>query len=184
MSRKIAVLVAAATMLALFAAPASAGRGDVSLSLTKTVTTEPGTCGTESAISVTAGTTVYYCYAVTNTGDYTLDLHFLEDDKLGLLVDGLEFALEPGASVNTVAAGLTIDAVITQTTTNEALWEACEELLQPASTSAQGEIGLCATDTAMATVTVVPPTPTTPTTAPAPGASPATAARATPTFTG
>ena len=54
-----------------------------SISLAKTVGTTPGVCPTTSSISVAAGTTVYYCYEVTNTGDVTLNLHDLTDDVLG-----------------------------------------------------------------------------------------------------
>ncbi len=43
-----------------------------SISLAKTVGTTAGVCATTSTISVSAGTTVYYCYEVTNTGDVTL----------------------------------------------------------------------------------------------------------------
>ncbi|MCU0293329.1 MAG: DUF11 domain-containing protein, partial [Thermoanaerobaculaceae bacterium] len=93
-----------------------------SITLTKTVGTTSGVCATTSSISVTAGTTVYYCYEVTNTGNTTLNLHDLTDDQLGTLFTGFNYALTPGSSVNTVAAGLSIPAVITTTTTNTATW--------------------------------------------------------------
>ena len=35
------------------------------------------------AITVSAGTQVYYCYEVENTGDVTFEFHDLEDDQLG-----------------------------------------------------------------------------------------------------
>jgi len=94
------------------------------ISLVKTVGTTDGVCATTSSISVTAGTTVYYCYEVTNTGNVTLNLHDLVDDRLGTIFTGLAYALTPGSSVNTVAAGLSIPAVISTTTTNTATWTA------------------------------------------------------------
>ncbi len=70
------------------------------------------------------GATVYYCYSVTNTGDITLNLHDLADSELGTIFTGLSYALTPGSSVNTVAAGLSIPAVINATTVNTATWTA------------------------------------------------------------
>ncbi len=40
-----------------------------SVSLQQTVGLDPATCGVGGEILVEAGTTVYYCYTVTNTGD-------------------------------------------------------------------------------------------------------------------
>jgi hypothetical protein len=93
------------------------------------------------------GDTVYYCYRVTNTGNVPIDLHDLDDDKLGdLLEPDLTLALAPGASVDTVAAGLAITASLDITTTNVATWT--------------GRTG-SAVATASATATVnVPPPPT------------------------
>jgi hypothetical protein len=112
--------------------------------ITKTVGLVDGVCATTSSIEVAAGTTVYYCYTVTNTGDVTLNYHDLADDQLGAIFTGLNYALTPGASVNTVAAGLSIPAVINTSTTNVATWTAYQ--------SPTG--GLSATATATATVNV------------------------------
>ncbi len=95
-----------------------------SIVLTKTVGTVPGVCASTDTITVNAGTTVYYCYVVENTGDVTLNLHDLVDSELGTIFTGLNYALTPGSSVNTVAAGLTISATITANTTNTATWTA------------------------------------------------------------
>jgi hypothetical protein len=54
----------------------------------------------------------------------TLNLHDLVDDQLGTILSGFNFALAPGASVNTVAAGLTLPAIITMPTLNTATWTA------------------------------------------------------------
>ena len=92
--------------------------------ITKTVGTVNGVCADTSEITVPEGTTVYYCYTVTNTGDVTLNLHDLVDDPLGPIFTGLDYALGPGESVNTVLAGLSIPAVINVTTVNTATWTA------------------------------------------------------------
>jgi len=89
--------------------------------MTKTVGTDPGACATTSNISVGYGSTVYYCYTVTNTGNVTLTGHTLTDDVLGTVL-GPDFAynLVPGAS-----AYITASYVLTGTSvTNTALWEA------------------------------------------------------------
>jgi len=90
-----------------------------SISLAKTVGTDSSACATTSEIDVAEGTAVTYCFEVTNTGQTTLAFHDLEDSELGELLTGLPFNLLPGAS-----AFITQTAVITQTTTNTALWTA------------------------------------------------------------
>ncbi len=119
---------------------------DASILVTKTVGTTPGVCATTSSIQVMPGTTVYYCYAVANTGNLTFYLHDLDDDQLGAIFASLPYTLTPGSSVNTVAAGLTISATIDADTTNTALWSA----YNPGPTDV-------ITATASATVTLLPP---------------------------
>lgn len=183
MFRKLAVIAAGVALLGLSAAPASAQAMPLpAISITKTVTTEPGVCGTSSSIQVEAGTTVYYCYSITNTGDIALGLHNLDDDTLGPILVDFEYDLAVDASVNTVAAGLTVDAVITETTTNVATWEACTSLVPVGTAGATPQgIPVCAEDSATAVVTVVAPEPAP---EPAPAAAPAVAATGTPRFTG
>ncbi|MFO7539684.1 MAG: hypothetical protein R6X32_16725, partial [Chloroflexota bacterium] len=71
------------------------------ISLTATVGLDPDVCALTSAITVTVGTTVAYCYTVTNEGDITLDEHTISDSLFGL-IDSFPFALEPGASVSLI----------------------------------------------------------------------------------
>ncbi|MDV7390296.1 hypothetical protein RZS08_03030, partial [Arthrospira platensis SPKY1] len=99
-------------------ATATATVNVASIEIEKTVGTVDGVCAATSSIDVPAGTEVYYCYTVTNTGDVTLNLHDLDDDVLGTILAGFNFALAPGASVNTVAAGLSIPYVANASVTN------------------------------------------------------------------
>jgi hypothetical protein len=125
------------------------------ISLDKTVGTDPGVCATTDAITVPAGyggTDVYYCYTVTNTGDLTLTLHDLVDSNLGPILDGLSYALGPGESVDTVSAGLVFSATITETTTNDATWTACNPTPQEGGQSCiNGTDVVTATDSATVT---------------------------------
>jgi hypothetical protein len=88
---------------------------------------------------------VYYCYTVTNTGNVAFGLHTLTDDVLGTIFTGLAYNLAPGASVNTVAAGLSIPYVANANTTNVGTWLAYN------ATGGQAQA------TATATVNVTPP---------------------------
>jgi uncharacterized repeat protein (TIGR01451 family) len=89
------------------------------ISLAKTVGTEAGVCATTDQILVLQGTTVYYCYTVTNTGTATFSTHDLVDDVLGELLTGEPIALAPGDTAEFIAS-----AVITSDTTNTATWTA------------------------------------------------------------
>jgi hypothetical protein len=111
------------------------------INLVKTVGTDPGTCATSSSIDIEIGTPVTYCYRVTNTGAVTFTLHDLDDSEFGPILSGFNFSLVPGAS-----AFLTQTAVVTQTTVNTATWTAYNA----------GPTDVVS-DTALATVTVVPP---------------------------
>ena len=90
-----------------------------SISLAKTVGTNPAVCATEDSIGVLAGTTVYYCYNVTSNAATTRSLHTLVDSEFGSILTNFPFDLAPGASV-----WLTESAVITTTTVNTATWTA------------------------------------------------------------
>jgi hypothetical protein len=90
------------------------------ISLVKTVGTALGTvCATTTQITVPPGTTVNYCYEVTNTGNIPLSLHDLTDSELGSLLNNFPYPLAPGASVF-----LNQETAIATTTTNVATWSA------------------------------------------------------------
>jgi subtilisin-like proprotein convertase family protein len=131
--------------MAAASAAATVNVANLGISLSKTVGTEAGVCAASDAIEVAAGTQVYYCYTVENTGDEALALHDLVDDELGAIFLGLAYDLLPGASIDTVTAGLEISAIIDETVTNTAVWTAYND--ETFSTAAS----------AAATVTVVEP---------------------------
>ena len=108
----------------LVVVPVSLFVEEPAIALAKTVGTDPGVCASTSEISVLAGTDVYYCYEVTNTGNITLTMHSLEDSELGFIFPVLPYDLGPGDSVDTVAAGFEVSATINVTTTNSAIWTA------------------------------------------------------------
>jgi len=112
-----------------------------SIELNKTVGLDSSVCAETDEITVGPGTAVTYCFEVTNIGATTLSFHNLNDSELGNILDGFNFALQPGASVF-----LTQTAVITQTTINTATWTAYNA----------GPTDLV-TATDSATVNVIPP---------------------------
>jgi hypothetical protein len=89
------------------------------ISLTKTVGLDSSACAETDEIDVAEGTAVTYCFKATNSGGVPLAWHDLEDSHLGQILDGLSFTLQPGATVF-----ITQTAVITQPTTNTAVWTA------------------------------------------------------------
>ncbi len=93
-----------------------------SLVMTQTVGTTAGVCPTTNTITVTTGTDVYYCYSVTNTGNYTLTHHDLLDTVVGTVLTDTAYALGPGVTVTTVDLGLTVSTNVTQTTTSNSTW--------------------------------------------------------------
>lgn len=118
--------------------------GMPSIVLTKTVGDEADVCaGTDNFELPPYGGTVYYCYTVENTGNVTLPLHTLDDSELGNLFTDLAYDLGPGASVDTVSAGLEFSATLTNMTVNTATWTV-------SSTFGSADA------TAVATVTIAP----------------------------
>jgi subtilisin-like proprotein convertase family protein len=81
-------------------------------------TDEPLPATLNNVLNVAPGTGVCYFYYGENTGDVTLNLHDLQDDVQGTLLNGLPFPLAPAASVY-LAIG---PVVINSNTTNNATW--------------------------------------------------------------
>ncbi|MCB9141397.1 MAG: proprotein convertase P-domain-containing protein [Anaerolineales bacterium] len=89
-----------------------------SISLDKTVGTDPNTCATTDEINLPyGGGEVTYCYEVTNTGNVSFNTHDLNDSELGNILSGFPYLLTPGAS-----AFITQTAYINNTTVNTATW--------------------------------------------------------------
>jgi hypothetical protein len=99
-------------------------RGTPAIALTATVGLNADSCASTSSLTAAIGTDVYYCYRVTNMGDLPLTLHDLTDSIFGSILSAYTLTLAPGASFNTVAAGITRTAHIVANTTNTAVWTA------------------------------------------------------------
>ena len=119
------------------------------ITISKTVGTNPGVCATTNVITVTAGTPVYYCYTVHNTGNVAFDYHVAIDDQLGDIINAF-IDLAPDETINTVDEGFVFSATPEVTTTNNVEWTAWVW-----NTSVQAQ------DTSTATVNVVPGPPPT-----------------------
>ncbi len=115
-------------ILAAVTAPSNAA-----VTLDKTVGIEPGLCADTDAIEVPAGTEVTYCYTLSNTGNVTFTLHSLLDDQLGELLLDAPQTVAPSETFSYLSEMTT--AVITETTTNTAIWTAQSADLQVASAS-------------------------------------------------
>ncbi|MDX1417850.1 MAG: hypothetical protein R3293_26850, partial [Candidatus Promineifilaceae bacterium] len=90
-----------------------------SISMSKTVGTDPGVCSNVHNITVPGGSNVTYCYQITNTGGITLSLHDLLDENLGTILSNFSFDLASGASV-----WLTQSVNITESQGFSATWTA------------------------------------------------------------
>lgn len=102
-----------------------------SIVMTKTVGTDPSTCATTDSITVPAGTSVTYCYAVENTGDLTLTRHDVTDSSLGPLWSFYPYTLSVGASTFfTVTTN-----PITATTVSSVTWSAYDPITLPVTSS-------------------------------------------------
>ena len=94
------------------------------IELNKTVGTTAGVCATTDSVTVTAGTQVYYCYQVENTGEVTLNYHDLVDSELGVLANDLPYVLAPGA----FSPEVIVPATPMATVTNVGTWTAYSSL--------------------------------------------------------
>ena len=90
-----------------------------SLVLEKTVTTKGGTCPGVETLNVPVGSTVKYCYRVTNTGDTYLVNIVITDDKIPGIIGTIPGPLAPGATSTfvTALAVLSSDTLNTGTST-------------------------------------------------------------------
>lgn len=113
------------------------------LVLSKTVGLASDRCGASSLIGVPAGTVVYYCYTILNTGEAPLSLHNLADSEVGPVLADLDYVLAPGATIDTVRLGRILSETISATTVTDGVW-----------TAATGE-GPAAHDQATAAVNVL-----------------------------
>jgi len=90
--RVLAVLAAAFVVVAPVLA-----QQNPAIELTKTVGLVPGVCAATDSVTVSTGTTVYYCFQIENTGDVTFNYHNLVDDHLGTILNNFAYTLAPGA---------------------------------------------------------------------------------------
>jgi hypothetical protein len=118
-------------------------RQAASIVVTKTVGLTGNDCGTSDVITVTAGTDVYFCFQVRNTGAVTLTHHTVVDDKIGVRLDNQIITLTPDLA-STAEAFFTAVVRINDTLFNTVTWTATDG----------GEIAATATDTS----TVLVPT--------------------------
>jgi hypothetical protein len=99
-----------------------------SLALTRTVWVDGynPACQTidKSLTKVPAGTTVKYCFTVTNTGDYTFTQHSLNDSRLAQIFGDFPHDLPPGASYSNMDAGLPATETIAVNITGVTTWTA------------------------------------------------------------
>lgn len=94
--------------------------GPPTITLDKTVGTDPSVCAMTDVITLAAGGgDATYCYTVENTGSVTFTTHDLTDSELGTILTGFALDLGPGESTFVTAT-----ATITATTVNTATWTA------------------------------------------------------------
>ena len=143
------LLALAVVLLTSSLGPPDAGAqtSGVDVSLSVTVSTAPDSCGTEPTIEVPAGTTVWYCYRLTNNGEI-VDTHDVTD-SFGVLFTFQGEVLLPGESVTNIAMGFARSQVVTSTVQNSVSWRARSTGDVPEEITVQGS------------ATVVVPSPTT-----------------------
>jgi hypothetical protein len=103
-------------------APIQSATSAPGLALKVTVGTDPdeNACGKNASITVPAGTIVYFCYTVTNTGTSNFTFHNVSDDIHGAMLIDFSYALMAGDSVS-----LTHEIYIADTPAiNNAMWVA------------------------------------------------------------
>lgn len=139
MHRFVPWLATAALALLLAACQAPIADG----SLAATVGLEPDVCATESTLTLDASAaphTVYVCYTITNEGQLGIPIHDLSDPVNGVVLDDLAYDLAPGASVDTVAAGVVLAVEVDADTTFDASWEGFRGSVRVASAEASAQV--------------------------------------------
>ncbi len=81
-----------------------------SVSLEKTVTTQFGACPGVDNLNVPTGSTVKYCYRVTNTGDTYLVNIVITDDKIPGIIGTIPGPLAPGSTSTFVSTTAVLNA--------------------------------------------------------------------------
>jgi hypothetical protein len=89
------------------------------LALTATVGITSGVCTSTDAITVNAGTPVFYCYQMTNQGEVHLSVHDVYDDKFGNVLSGYAYDLSQGETFTWVQ-----QVNLARTTASTATWVA------------------------------------------------------------
>jgi hypothetical protein len=99
-----------------------------SISFTKSVAPSGGAiCPATSVVTAAEGSTATYCYAIQNTGDYTLTTHTLTDDQFGPLLINAPVMVPPGGTYV-----LTRSAPITGSLISTATWVATAQVTSTA----------------------------------------------------
>ena len=95
-----------------------------SIDLTKTVGIIPNRCATTEIIVVSAGTPLYYCYVVQNTGNITLTTHTLQDSLYDHpLKDHVAYTLTPWPSLDSIVTLIVTGSNgVQQTTISTGTW--------------------------------------------------------------
>ncbi len=93
---------------------------DAAINFRQTVGVVPAVCATTQHINVLAGTQVFYCYSIENSGTVTLTHHTITDNG-GLVFDG-PIEIVPGDSGFQLSAGV----IINSSTVNTATWLATD----------------------------------------------------------
>ena len=129
-----------------------------SITLTKTVAPaqDPPVCGSSSAITITQGDSVSYCYKVHNTGNITLTHHFLTDAAdVDPIFERKAVTLTPGAETTHF-----ISYTPTVSITHSAVWTAIVTVTGPDGIPALDlETVISATASAQTTIVVTIPNP-------------------------
>lgn len=88
------------------------------------VVNDNGGCSQQPEVGASEGTQLELCYMLTNNTDLPLVKHKLTASNVGVLVESLNFTLQPGASVTSRELGLSISETISTTANYTLTWSA------------------------------------------------------------